>query len=127
MPMPSCRASTDSSRLTSTFRAARRGRGNSCSRCSTCEPGYCAPARCSEASAQLDATFCLVVMCTSEYYDNFRVHAGADRLYCVHEFLKGCCGFDMLVELGATDYLRYPDARHRYGVWYALLNVSTGE
>jgi NADH-quinone oxidoreductase subunit C len=64
---------------------------------------------------------------TSEFRDNFRVHAPAERVYAVLEHLKDACGFDMLVELGAADYLQYPDATDRYGVWYVLLNVATGE
>jgi NADH-quinone oxidoreductase subunit C len=64
---------------------------------------------------------------TSAFRDNFRVHVSPDNLYAVLEHLKRACGFDMLVELGAADYLRYPGATDRYGVWYALLNVTTGE
>ena len=32
----------------------------------------------------------------------------------------------MLVELSAADYLHYPGAKDRYGVWYILLNTTTG-
>ncbi len=63
---------------------------------------------------------------TSEFRDNRRVHVAPDRLYAFLEFLKQECGFDMLVELSAADYLHYPDARDRFGVWYILLNVATG-
>jgi NADH-quinone oxidoreductase subunit C len=41
--------------------------------------------------------------------------------------LKEACGFDMLVELTAVDYLYYPDARDRFGIVYALRNMTTGE
>jgi NADH-quinone oxidoreductase subunit C len=64
---------------------------------------------------------------TTEFRDNFRVHAAADKVFAVLRFLKEECGFDMLVELGGADYLRYPDARDRYGVWYVLLNTATGQ
>jgi NADH-quinone oxidoreductase subunit C len=64
---------------------------------------------------------------TSQFRDNFRVHVGADQAYDVLAHLKNECGFDMLVELGGADYLRYPDAKDRYGVWYCLLNVATGQ
>ena len=37
------------------------------------------------------------------------------------------CGFDMLVELTAADYLEYPNATDRFGVMYVLLNTTTGE
>jgi NADH-quinone oxidoreductase subunit C len=63
---------------------------------------------------------------TSEFRDNRRVHVAPARLFALLEFLKQECGFDMLVELSAADYLHYPDARDRFGVWYILLNVATG-
>ena len=43
---------------------------------------------------------------TSEFRDNRRVLVGVDELYEVLQFLKETCGFDMLVELSAADYLR---------------------
>ena len=64
---------------------------------------------------------------TSEFRDNRRVLVPAERVYSMLEFLKEQCGFDMLAELGGADYLHYPDARDRYGVWYALLNTATGQ
>jgi NADH-quinone oxidoreductase subunit C len=64
---------------------------------------------------------------TSEFRDNFRVHVEAGRLHPVLEYLAHGCGFDMLAELGGADYLHYPGAKDRYGVWYCLLNTSTGE
>jgi NADH-quinone oxidoreductase subunit C len=63
---------------------------------------------------------------TSEFRDNFRVLVGADRVEAVLASLKAD-GFDMLVELGAADYLRYPNAKDRYGVWYCLVDTTTGE
>lgn len=63
----------------------------------------------------------------STFRDNQRVHVAPEGLHATLEFLKHGCGFDMLVELSAADYLHYPDARDRYGVWYCLLNVTTGE
>ena len=63
---------------------------------------------------------------TSSFRDNFRIHVSAGKAYDVLEHLKNVHGFDMLVELGGADYLRYPDAKDRYGVWYCLLNVRTG-
>lgn len=64
---------------------------------------------------------------TSEFRDNFRLHVEADRLYAVLAFLKNEAGFDLLAELGGADYLRYPGARDRYGVWYILVNTATGQ
>jgi len=63
---------------------------------------------------------------TSEFRDNRRVVVATDRLYPVLEFLKEECGFDMLAELTAVDYLRYPEARDRFGVIYLLLDTVTG-
>lgn len=64
---------------------------------------------------------------TSEFRDNRRVHIGAARILQVMTVLKTECGFDQLAELTAVDYLRYPNARDRYGVVYGLLNTTTGE
>lgn len=63
----------------------------------------------------------------SEFRDNRRVHVGPEQLYAFLEFLKANCGFDMLAELGAADYLQYPGAKDRYGVWYILLNTTTSQ
>jgi NADH-quinone oxidoreductase subunit C len=64
---------------------------------------------------------------TSEFRDNFRVIVAPARLYAALECLKQQCGFDMLVDVTAADYLHYPDAKDRFGVIYALLNTTTGE
>jgi NADH-quinone oxidoreductase subunit C len=64
---------------------------------------------------------------TSEFRDNRRVIVPAQQLYAFLECLKRDCGFDMLAELTAVDYLHYPDARDRFGVIYILLNTTTGE
>jgi NADH-quinone oxidoreductase subunit C len=63
---------------------------------------------------------------TSEFRDNRRIIVPATALRAFMECLKGECGFDMLAELTAADYLRYPDARDRFGVIYVLLNTTTG-
>src|SRR5262249_31096608 len=62
----------------------------------------------------------------STFRDNRRVIVPAANAFAVLEFLKQSCDFDMLAELSAADYLHYPDAKDRYGVWYVLLNTSTG-
>ena len=36
-------------------------------------------------------------------------------------------GFDQLADATAVDYLHYPGAKDRFGVIYALLNVTSGE
>ena len=64
---------------------------------------------------------------TSEFRDNRRVHVAPGRLFPVLECLKQVCGFDMLADLTAVDYLEYPEARDRFGVIYILLNCTTGD
>jgi NADH-quinone oxidoreductase subunit C len=63
---------------------------------------------------------------TSVFRNNQRVVVTPERLVTVLEFLKGQCGFDMLAEMTAVDYLRYPNARDRYGVVYCLLDTRAG-
>ncbi len=80
-----------------------------------------------EAVSRLKERFGAEALKTTEFRDNRRVHVGADKLYAVMEYLKQSCGFDMLVELSAADYLHYPNATDRFGVWYILLNTSDGQ
>jgi NADH-quinone oxidoreductase subunit C len=63
---------------------------------------------------------------STEFRDNKRVVVAAAKLFAVMRFFKEQCGFDMLAELTAVDYLRYPEARDRFGVIYCLLNTETG-
>ncbi len=63
---------------------------------------------------------------TSKFRDNQRVTVPAERAYAVLECLKREGGFDYLADLSAADYLHYPDARDRFGVWYVLVNTTTG-
>jgi NADH-quinone oxidoreductase subunit C len=63
---------------------------------------------------------------TSQFRDNRRVIVAPDQLFAFLEFLKTECRFDMLAELSAADYLHYPDAKDRYGVWYVLLDPDAG-
>jgi NADH-quinone oxidoreductase subunit C len=79
-----------------------------------------------DAVAKLRERFGADAVSTSEFRDNRRVHVAPEHLYEVVEFLKQTCGFDMLVEVGAADYLHYPDAKDRFGVWYILLNTTDG-
>ncbi|HLW68731.1 MAG TPA: NADH-quinone oxidoreductase subunit C [Gemmataceae bacterium] len=64
---------------------------------------------------------------TSEFRDNFRVIVKVEKVFETLKFLKESCGFNMLAELTAADYLYYPNARDRYGVIYGLTNTVTGE
>ncbi len=63
---------------------------------------------------------------TSQFRDNHRVLVPADRLFEFMRVLKQDCGFDLLIDVTAADYLRYPEARDRYGLMYLLRNTSTG-
>jgi NADH-quinone oxidoreductase subunit C len=64
---------------------------------------------------------------TSEFRDNRRLIVPRERTFDVLRCLKDECGFDMLAELTAVDYLYYPNARDRFGVVYGLLNTATSE
>jgi len=63
----------------------------------------------------------------STFRDNVRLVVPREHLYSALEFLKEACGFDMLIDITAVDYLYYPDASHRFGVVYCLLNTATGQ
>jgi NADH-quinone oxidoreductase subunit C len=80
-----------------------------------------------ETLANLRERFAADGFTTSEFRDNQRVHVAPAQLYAMLEHLKQALGFDMLVDLSAADYLHYPDAKDRYGIWYALLNTNTGQ
>jgi NADH-quinone oxidoreductase subunit C len=68
---------------------------------------------------------------TSAFRDNHRVILSADQsaaaLFDLLKCLKDDCGFDFLTDIAGIDYLNYPDATDRYGIVYALTNLSTGE
>jgi NADH-quinone oxidoreductase subunit C len=80
-----------------------------------------------ETLAKLRERFGADAFTTSEFRDNRRIHVTPQRLTEVMSYLKEDLGFDMLVDVSAADYLHYPEARDRYGVWYILLNTSTGQ
>ena len=62
----------------------------------------------------------------SSFRGNLRFHVCPEKAYQILKYLKTRGGFGMLVELSAADYLQYPDAEDRYGVWYCLLDVENG-
>ncbi len=76
--------------------------------------------------ARLRERFGADAFTTSEFRDNRRVVVPPARLFDFMKCLKEECGFDMLAELTAVDYLRYPNARDRFGVVYGLLNMQDG-
>ena len=64
---------------------------------------------------------------TSSFADNLRIFVPADRLIEALTALRDECGFRMLAELGATDYLGYPGrdpGRPRFEVHYVLRNLD---
>ncbi len=66
-------------------------------------------------------------LATTEFRDNRRVVVKPARVFEVLRSLKDEHGFDMLFELTAADYLKYPNAVDRFGVVYGLLNTTSGE
>ena len=68
------------------------------------------------------------VFSTSRFRDNLRLFVPPARLREVLATLKAEGGFNLLSELGATDYLGYPGrTRARFEVHYVLVNLDTGE
>jgi NADH-quinone oxidoreductase subunit C len=67
-------------------------------------------------------------LATATFRDNLRVYVPSDRLADALALLKDDRGFQMLAELGATDYLKYPGrSGPRFEVHYVLLNLDTSE
>src|SRR2546423_931872 len=65
---------------------------------------------------------------TSRFRDNLRLFVLPGRLLDVLGVLKDQCGFALLAELGAADYLGYPGpTRARFEVHYVLRNLETSE
>jgi NADH-quinone oxidoreductase subunit C len=68
------------------------------------------------------------VFSTSQFRDNLRLLVPPARLEELLFVLKTQCGFNLLSELGATDYQGYPDrTRARFEVHYVLRNLETSE
>lgn len=63
----------------------------------------------------------------SAFRDDRRFVVPLAQLSAALECLKNECGFDMLIDITAVDYLHYPDARDRFGLVYVLLNIKSGE
>ncbi len=64
---------------------------------------------------------------TSQFRDNRRLQVAPEQLFGLLRLLKEELGFDMLAELTAADYMKYPNATDRYGVMYVLVNTASGE
>ena len=64
----------------------------------------------------------------SQFRDNVRLYVPPSRLIELLSMLRSECGFNLLSELGATDYLGYPGrTRARFEVHYVLKNLDTAE
>lgn len=64
---------------------------------------------------------------TSAFRDNHRLVVHAEQIFAFLKSLKEDHGFDLLFEITAVDYLKYPGARDRFGVIWGLTNTSTGQ
>jgi NADH-quinone oxidoreductase subunit C len=67
---------------------------------------------------------------TATFRDNLRIYVARERLIEALQLLKERAGFDMLAELGGTDYLKYPGksgSGARFEVHYVLLKLATSE
>jgi NADH-quinone oxidoreductase subunit C len=68
------------------------------------------------------------VFSQGRFRDNLRLFVPPARLIELLRTLKEHCGFNVLAELGATDYLGYPGrTRARFEVHYVLRNLDTTE
>jgi NADH-quinone oxidoreductase subunit C len=68
------------------------------------------------------------VFTMSRFRDNLRLFVPASRLEDLLRVLNRDCGFGFLADLGATDYLGYPErTRARFEVHYVLRNLETNE
>ena len=63
----------------------------------------------------------------TEFRGNRRLIIGPERLLEVMQVLRERAGFDQLTDITAIDYLKYPNARDRFGLVYLLLATRTGE
>jgi NADH-quinone oxidoreductase subunit C len=66
-------------------------------------------------------------LAVDEFRGNRRVMVPAEKVFDVLQSLRHAHGFDMLCDLAGTDYLNYPEAKDRFGIVYALTNVTTGD
>lgn len=75
--------------------------------------------------SNLEKTFGAQTLNVSHFRGDCRVVCPSERITDLLSVLKDKCGFDMLVDITAVDYVEYPDARDRFGVVYALACTST--
>ena len=75
----------------------------------------------------LNTRFGAYAFTVSTFRDNRRLVVGREQVFAFLECLKTQCGFDLLADITAVDYLHYPDAKDRFGVVYVLSNTTSGE
>jgi len=63
----------------------------------------------------------------SEFRGQNRVVVPRASIYAVLQTLKEKLGFDLLVDVTCVDYLRYRDAKDRFGMVYLLANTQTNQ
>jgi NADH-quinone oxidoreductase subunit C len=63
----------------------------------------------------------------SEFRGDTRVVVSKEQLLDSMRLLKDSRGFDLLVDVTCVDYLKYRDAKHRFGLVYLLANTATNE
>jgi len=80
-----------------------------------------------EILTKLTARFGADGFSTSAFRDNRRIIVAPAKIFPLLKCLKEECGFDMLIDITAVDYLHYPNAKDRFGVVYCLLDTTTGE
>jgi NADH-quinone oxidoreductase subunit C len=66
-------------------------------------------------------------LAASEFRGQTRVVAAVESLPEVLQTLKEGHGFDFLTDITCVDYLRYRDAKDRFGLVYLLSNTETNE
>jgi NADH-quinone oxidoreductase subunit C len=63
----------------------------------------------------------------SHFRSDCRVTCPQDRIGELLAFLRTDCGFDLLVDITAVDYIEYGGSRDRFAVIYSLTATTTGE
>ncbi|MCA9123083.1 MAG: NADH-quinone oxidoreductase subunit C [Planctomycetaceae bacterium] len=62
----------------------------------------------------------------SNFRGQVRVVVRRSQCFDVLSYLKGECGFDMLVDLTCVDYLGFREAKDRFGLVYLLASTREG-
>jgi NADH-quinone oxidoreductase subunit C len=60
----------------------------------------------------------------SQFRDNDRITTPSANVFDVLRHMRDAEGFELLVDVTAADYLRYPGARDRFGLIYVIRNLT---